>query len=61
MDDFSISLVPWREFGVSRRLYFCEKLFRERPKLISYVCVRTQEALLLKINSIGRHTLVFRK
>ena len=37
LDGFSISLMPWREFGASRRLYFCENLFRERPKLISSV------------------------
>ena len=53
LDNLSEHVVPWKQFGASRRLYFCEKLFRERPKLISSVCVRTQEALLLKINPVG--------
>jgi hypothetical protein len=46
LDDFSENWMPWKQFGASRRLYFCEKLFRERPKLIGYVCVRAQEARL---------------
>ena len=37
LDNLSENVVPWKQFGASRRLYFCEKLFRERPKLISYV------------------------
>ena len=37
LDEFSENLMPWEEFGASRRLYFCEKLFRGRLELISYV------------------------
>ena len=35
--NFLESLMLWKQFGASHRSYFCENLFRERPKLISYV------------------------
>ena len=37
LDYFSKSLMPWEEFGASRRSHFCENLFRGRLELISYV------------------------
>ena len=46
LENLSENMVPWKQFGASRRSYFCEKLFGERPKLISYVCVRAQDTRL---------------